>query len=344
MIIFIDEIDAIGKARDASNNDGGNSERDQTLNQLLTEMDGFDGSNGVIIMAATNRDDVLDPALTRPGRFDRKIYVGNPDALGRKAVLAIHAAKASLHHDININHIVRRTTGFSGAGLMGIIEEAKRLAVRRNDTSVSPEDINEAISKMKVGVARNLALSPEGKRRTAYHESGHSLSKVFAGGAIDNAVTIIPRGESLGHAEPAPEDNDVFLLTKTQLKTRIIQAMGGRAAEELVFGETSTGPENDIEQAEYYARLMVGKLGMSDEVGLLTSAGKDDRFGTRRISEQTAREMDVAVNKILKEGLETAKESLKTHRAELDAMAHALIERETIYKEDIEKIVHRSAP
>ncbi len=338
-IIFIDEIDAMGKARqDASSN--GNGEREQTLNQLLTEIDGFDGSEGVVVIAATNREDVLDPALTRPGRFDRKVYVGNPDALGRKAVLAIHAGKASLDSGVNLDFIVRRTTGFSGAELAGIIEEAKRLAVRKNRTDVSPEDINEAIDKMTVGIERNLAVSTEIKKRIAYHEAGHVLAGFFSGQPLANKLTIIPHGgQALGYAEPAPEnEDDTFLLTKTQLKRRLVGLMGGRAAEEIIFGETSTGPGNDIEQAERLARNMVEKLGMDDKVGLLTSGANAP--GIRKTSEMTAREMDQAVNSLLNEALTQAKTLLQSNRAILESVVQSLLEKETLEREDLARIIN----
>ncbi len=338
-IIFIDEIDAMGKARqDASSN--GNGEREQTLNQLLTEIDGFDGSEGIVVIAATNREDVLDPALTRPGRFDRKVYVGNPDALGRKAVLAIHAGKASLDSGVSLDSIVRRTTGFSGAELAGIIEEAKRLAVRRNRTDVSPEDINEAIDKMTVGIERNLAVSPEIKKRVAYHEAGHVLAGFFSGQPLANKLTIIPHGgQALGYAEPAPEnEEDVFLLTQTQLKNRLIGLMGGRAAEEIIFGNTSTGPGSDIEQAERLARNMVEKLGMDETVGIITSG--IDAPGIRKVSETTAREMDQAVKNLLGEALSQAKILLQSNRAILEGVVQSLLEKETLDREDLERIIH----
>ena len=329
----------MGKARqDASSN--GNGEREQTLNQLLTEIDGFDGSEGVVVIAATNREDVLDPALTRPGRFDRKVYVGNPDALGRKAVLAIHAGKASLDSGVNLDSIVRRTTGFSGAELAGIIEEAKRLAVRKNRTDVSPEDINEAIDKMTVGIERNLAVSTEIKKRIAYHEAGHVLAGFFSGQPLANKLTIIPHGgQALGYAEPAPEnEDDTFLLTKTQLKRRLVGLMGGRAAEEIIFGETSTGPGNDIEQAERLARNMVEKLGMDDKVGLLTSGANAP--GIRKTSEMTAREMDQAVNSLLNEALAQAKTLLQSNRAILESVVQSLLEKETLEREDLARIIN----
>ena len=315
-------------------------EREQTLNQLLTEIDGFDGSEGIVVIAATNREDVLDPALTRPGRFDRKVYVGNPDALGRKAVLAIHAGKASLDSGVNLDSIVRRTTGFSGAELAGIIEEAKRLAVRKNRTDVSPEDLNEAIDKMTVGIERNLAVSPEIKKRVAYHEAGHVLAGFFAGQPLANKLTIIPHGgQALGYAEPAPEnEEDVFLLTQTQLKNRLIGLMGGRAAEEIIFGETSTGPGNDIEQAERLARNMVEKLGMDEAVGIITSG--IDAPGIRKVSETTAREMDQAVKNILGESLSQAKTLLSAHQKTLENVVSELLEKETLEREDLERIIH----
>ncbi len=342
-IIFIDEIDAIGKARGKAGSNGDN-EREQTLNQLLTAIDGFDGSDGIVVLAATNREDVLDPALTRPGRFDRKIYVGNPDALGRKAILAIHAGKASLDPEVQLDPIVRRTTGFSGAELAGIIDEAKRLAARNGRADVSPRDIHEAIDKMTVGIERNLALSPAIKKRVAYHEAGHVLAGFFAGQPLANKLTIVPHGgQALGYAEPAPEnEDDVFLLTKTQLKNRLVGLMGGRAAEEIIFGETSTGPGNDIEQAERLARNMVEKLGMDENIGILTSGA--DAPGVSKNSEQTKREMDLAVNKLLGEALSKAKTLLEAHQKTLENVVSELLEKETLQKEDLEKIITANRP
>ena len=337
-IIFIDEIDAIGKARGKAGSNGDN-EREQTLNQLLTAIDGFDGSDGIVVLAATNREDVLDPALTRPGRFDRKIYVGNPDSLGRKAILAIHAGKASLTPEVHLDSIVRRTTGFSGAELAGIFDEAKRLAARNGRADVSLRDIHEAIDKMTVGIERNLAVSPEIRKRVAYHEAGHVLAGFFAGQPLANKLTIIPHGgQALGYAEPAPEnEEDVFLLTKTQLKNRLVGMMGGRAAEEIIFGETSTGPGNDIEQAENLARNMVEKLGMDENVGILTSGASAP--GVRKNSEKTAHQMDQAVKKLLGNALSQAKTLLKTNRKTLENVVSELMEKETLQKEDLEKII-----
>ncbi len=337
-IIFIDEIDAIGKARGQAGSSGDN-EREQTLNQLLTSMDGFDGSDGIVVLAATNREDVLDPALTRPGRFDRKIYVGNPDVLGRKAVLAIHSGKASLTSDVNLDHIVRRTTGFSGAELAGVIDEAKRLAARNGRADVSPRDIHEAIDKMTVGIARNLAIDPEIRKKVAYHEAGHVLAGFFAGQPLANKLTIVPHGgQALGYAEPAPQDE---VLTKTELKDQLVGMMGGRAAEEIIFGETSTGPGSDIAQAEDLARAMVEKLGMDETVGILTSGISAP--GVRKNSEETAREMDQAVKKLTGEALAKAKTLLETHRTTLESVVSELLEKETLQKEDLERIVGRKS-
>ncbi len=351
-ILFIDEIDAIGKSRGgAGGMSGGNDEREQTLNQILTELDGFIKTQNVVVMAATNRADVLDAALTRPGRFDRKIFVGNPDVLGREAILAVHGAKVRLGPDVDIEFAARRTPGIAGAGLANIMNESALLAGRERREAIASEDVQRAIDKETFGDRRHLFLDAKTKERVAYHEAGHALAGMLAGradGKAPNKITIIPHGEAaLGYAEPAQEGDgaDSYLLTKSQLMARIIGAMGGRAAEEIIYpGDEgiSTGPGSDIrDHADRIARMMVEELGMSEKVGIIDAGvNPNDPLGRRKVSEFTAQLVDEEVRRITAEALTKAKELLLANKDKLEAIVKVLKERETIFGPEIEAIVH----
>ncbi|MHB2025627.1 MAG: AAA family ATPase [Elusimicrobiota bacterium] len=345
-IIFIDEIDAIGRKR-GSSSDGGAQEHDQTLNALLTEMNGFDEKDDIVVIGATNRKDVLDPALLRPGRFDIKIYIGNPDILGREAILAVHGAKKRFGPDVDLEFVAKRTAGIAGAGMANIANVSALQAAMRNAGEIGGQDLQRAVDKETFGDRRHLYLSEELKQRVAYHESGHALAGMLAGqagGKAPHKITIIPHGgAALGYAEPAQESEaDTYLLTKDQMMTRIIGAMGGRAAEEIMYqGDKglSTGPGSDIQDhADRYARNMVEKLGMSEKVGIL-DAGSDP-WGRRKISDRTAYSVDQEVSRIIGDCLKKAKELLAANQDKLEAMAKILFERETIYQNEIEDIVY----
>ena len=350
-IVFIDEIDAVGKARGHENISGGSSEHDQTLVALLGELDGFTKMDNVVVIAATNRADVLDPALMRPGRFDRKIYVGNPDVLGREAILAVHGAKVRLGPDADLTFAARRTPGLSGAAMANIINESALQGARNQRDAINEADLMRAVDKETFGDQRHLFVDDATKERVAWHESGHALAGMLAGesnGRAPNKITIIPHGSAaLGYAEPAQEGDgaDSYLSTQEQLEARLVGIMGGRAAEEIVYGGKkgiSTGPGSDIEQADRVARAMVEKLGMDEKVGILVS-GADPRnpFAAPRTSPETQREIDVAVRTLISKALEQAKAlfAKPENRAKLEAMVKALKERETIYGPEIEEIV-----
>jgi cell division protease FtsH len=341
-IIFIDELDAVAKKRDSGKMGGGNDEREQTVNAILAEMSGFDNSSGVIVIAATNRADVLDPAITRPGRFDRKIHVGMPDVLGREAILQVHARKARLSAEADLQFIARRTAGLSGAFLEGIINEAALLAARRGAVEIGQADLNEAVDRSTIGAKRNLFMPPELKRRVAFHESGHVIAGMLAGGVPPNKVTVIPHGAAaLGFAEPGGQE-DRYLYTQPELEQRLIGILGGLAAEKLIYGNTSTGPDNDLEQATRIARMMVERLGMSEKVGFAQTRDENGGF-SKPISEETARVVDLEVARIVGEAQVKALAMLTERRDALDAMATELLERETLSGEDAARIVGPTA-
>jgi cell division protease FtsH len=345
-IIFIDEIDAVGRHRGAGLG-GGHDEREQTLNQLLVEMDGFEGKEGVIIVAATNRPDVLDPALLRPGRFDRQIVVPVPDVKGRIEILKVHSKAIPLADDVELEKIARGTPGFTGADLANLINEAALIAARRSKDKVDKEDFEFARDKVLMGVERSsMVLNDEEKRNTAYHEAGHALvAKLTPGTDPLHKVSIIPRGRALGVTQQLPID-DKYTYSKDYLMKALNVLMGGRAAEELALGHMTTGAGNDLERATELARRMVTEWGMSETLGPLTFGKKDEQiFLGREIarhkdySEKTAVDIDEEVKRIVMEAYEVSKKLLKKNRRLLEAVAKLLLERETIDGADIDQIV-----
>jgi len=349
-IIFIDEIDAVGRHRGAGLG-GGHDEREQTLNQLLVEMDGFESNEGVILIAATNRPDVLDPALLRPGRFDRRVVVPRPDLRGRLAVLKVHTRRVALADDVDLGVLARGTPGFVGADLQNLVNEAALLAARRDADKVAMIDFEEAKDKVLLGAARkSLIMSDEDRRATAYHEGGHALVAMLTPGADPvHKVTIIPRGMSLGVTMTLPEE-DRYTLTRDQILARIKHAMGGRAAEELVFGHFSTGAANDIKQATESARRMVCSYGMSDRVGPMSLADNDSDvflgrdFVTRKdYSEKKMQEVDEEISSILRTLYDEAKQLLAENRGALDRIADALLERETLEGAELKILIEGRA-
>jgi cell division protease FtsH len=345
-IIFVDEIDAVGRHRGAGLG-GGHDEREQTLNQLLVEMDGFDVKGGVILIAATNRPDILDPALLRPGRFDRQIAVGPPDVIGREAVLKVHAKGKPFAADVDLGVIARRTPGFTGADLANVINEAALLTARNNGRLITGAALEEAIDRVIAGPERKTkAMSDKEKRVTAYHEAGHALA-AWAMPNLDpvHKVTILPRGRSLGHTLVLPLE-DRYTQTRSEILDQLVYALGGRAAEELVFHEPTTGASNDIEKATHLARAMVTEYGMSTKLGAVkygtTEAepflGRD--YGHQRdYSEDIAADIDGEVRDLIEAAHDEAWEILVQYRDVLDAMVLELVEKETLTKDDLERIL-----
>ncbi|WP_297957073.1 ATP-dependent zinc metalloprotease FtsH [uncultured Desulfobulbus sp.] len=345
-IIFIDEIDAVGRHRGAGLG-GGHDEREQTLNQLLVEMDGFEGNDGVIIIAATNRPDVLDPALLRPGRFDRQVVVPVPDIKGREMILEIYGKKTKLAADVDMAVIARGTPGFSGADLENLVNEAALLAARENRDEVNNELLERAKDKVMMGAERrSMIISEKEKEITAYHEAGHALvARLLPGADPIHKVTIIPRGRALGLTMQLPVD-EKYTHARGYLLDRIAILFGGRVAEKLVFDEITTGAGNDIERASELARKMVCEWGMSDELGPLAYGKKEEHiFLGREIaqhrdySEQTAQRIDAAVKQIIVEANDKVTRLLEENRDILTAIAAELLERETIMLEDIDRII-----
>ncbi|WP_420816092.1 ATP-dependent zinc metalloprotease FtsH [Longimicrobium terrae] len=343
-IIFIDEIDAVGRHRGAGLG-GGHDEREQTLNQLLVEMDGFEGNDGVILIAATNRPDVLDPALLRPGRFDRQIVVDAPDLRGREGILKVHMKKVPLGADVEVGVIARGTPGMAGADLANLVNEAALLAARRGREKVQMADFEDAKDKVMMGAERrSYVMKDEERRLTAYHEAGHALCTIVVlGNDPLHKVTIIPRGRALGMAFTLPEDDRVS-ITRRQLEARLVMAYGGRAAEELIFGRdrVTTGAAGDIQQATRIARAYVTQWGLSDAVGPVAIAESEQEvflgrdLGSRReVSEKTAELVDAEVARVLGEALESARVTLREHEASLHAIAAALLERETLTRDEV---------
>jgi cell division protease FtsH len=344
-IIFIDEIDAVGRHRGAGLG-GGHDEREQTLNQLLVEMDGFESNEGVIIIAATNRPDVLDPAILRPGRFDRRITVNRPDVRGREAILRVHTKRVPLSLDVDMEVIARGTPGFAGADLENLVNEAALLAARQDKDAVSMADFELAKDKVLMGSERrSMVMTEEEKWNTAVHEAGHAVMMI-ANQDHDpvHKVTIIPRGRALGVTMPLPK-GDILGRTKQQFEAQIQSALGGRIAEEVFFGKLTTGASNDIRQLTAIARAMVCEYGMSS-LGPLAYGGeegsvflgKDYTQRTQDYSEQTAREIDQEVRKIISEQYETVKTLLTEKKDRVDAIAKALIDRETLDAEELKAI------
>lgn len=339
-IIFIDEIDAVGRRR-GSGMGGGHDEREQTLNQLLVEMDGFNGDEGVIVMAATNQADVLDPALLRPGRFDRKILVGAPDVKGREAILRVHARNKPLGPDVDLKEIAKQTPGFVGADLANLLNEAALLAARRNENEISAADVDEAEDRVIAGPAkRDRVVSPKERETVAYHEAGHTIVGLVLNDArVVHKVTIVPRGRAGGYAIMLPRE-DQMLMSKKNAEEQIAGLMGGRAAEEIIFHSQSSGASNDFEQATQIARAMVTQYGMSDKIGPveLQSSGQvfaGQGYDQAGYSEHTAALVDEEIKRILNEGHEQALHIIETHREQHKLIAEALLKYETLNEKQI---------
>jgi cell division protease FtsH len=346
-IIFIDEIDAVGRQRGAGLG-GGHDEREQTLNQLLVEMDGFGANEGIIIIAATNRPDILDPALLRPGRFDRQITVDRPDVNGREAVLKVHAKNKPLDESVNLKNIAMRTPGFSGADLENLLNEAALVAARQNKKKVDMEDIDEATDRVIAGPAKKTrVISKKERNIVAFHEGGHTVIGLILNEAdMVHKVTIVPRGQAGGYAVMLPRE-DRYFMTKPELLDKIVGLLGGRVAEEIVFGEVSTGAHNDFQRATGIARKMVTEFGMSDKLGVgqfgQASGGQvflgRDIHNEQNYSDAIAFEIDLEIQRILKECYERAKTILTENRDKLDLIAKTLLEVETLNAEQIEYLI-----
>ncbi|NLA28669.1 MAG: ATP-dependent zinc metalloprotease FtsH [Propionibacterium sp.] len=343
-IIFIDEIDAIGRARGSSRASGSNDEREQTLNQILTEMDGFDGTEGLVVMAATNRSDVLDPALTRPGRFDRVITVSPPDQIGREKILMVHTREIPLAADVNLKALAQTTPGATGADLANLANEAALRAARRNDTLVYQSDFTNALEQIQLGVARSVLIPEEEKRRTAYHEGGHALLGMLQKGADPvRKVSIIPRGQALGVTLSTP-DTDRYGYDEQYLRGRIVGALGGMAAEAAVYGVVTTGAESDLRAATSIARQMVGKWGMSTKVGPMTVLFDDVNPRDLGISDETLSVVDAEVRVIISECHAKAVTLLNEHRDKLDAIARELLIKETLDEAEVYQVAGIERP
>jgi len=352
-IIFIDEIDAVGRHRGAGLG-GGNDEREQTLNQLLVEMDGFEANEGVILIAATNRPDVLDPALLRPGRFDRQVVVPNPDVVGREQILKVHVRKVPLAPDINLKTIARGTPGFSGADLMNLVNEAALTAARRNKRMVTQSEFEEAKDKVMMGAERkSLVMTEEEKMLTAYHEGGHAIVglNVVATDPIHKA-TIIPRGRALGMVMQLPE-RDKLSMSLEQMTSRLAIMMGGRVAEELIFGreKVTSGASSDIEQATRLARMMVTRWGLSEALGTVSYGENQDEVflgmsvsRTQNASEATVQKIDTEIRRFVEEGYNEATRILTEKRADLEALAKGLLEFETLSGDEIADLLKGKKP
>ena len=344
-IIFIDELDAIGRARGGLAVGGASSEQEQTLNQILTEMDGFSSREGIIVLAATNQPDVLDRALLRPGRFDRRLVVNLPDKTGRVEILKVHTRNVPLAQDVSLEELASSTPGFSGADIRNLVNEAALLAARRDQSDVRQRDFLDALEKIVLGPERPLLLTHEDRERIAYHESGHAILGIVVPGADPvHRVTIVPRGQALGVTYQRP-DSDRYNYPESYLRARIVGMLGGRAAEEIVYGTRTTGAENDIAQATELARNMATRWGMSDELGLvqlapqrnpyLSGSGGRWAYGEKPFSEATAQTVDTEVRRIIDDSHAEARRLLEKHRPALDALARALLERETLDETEI---------
>jgi cell division protease FtsH len=347
-IIFLDELDAIGRSRAAAIRVGGTDEQEQTLNQILTEMDGFDSREGVIVIAATNRADVLDQALLRPGRFDRRVQVQPPDRAGRRAILQIHTRSVPLAPDVDLDQLAQQTPGMVGADLRNLVNEAALTAARRNHDAVAMQDFSDAIEKVLLGAERKIMMSPKDRERVAYHEGGHALLGLLIPGADPvRKVTIVPRGRALGVTVQSPVD-DRFNYPEDYLRARIVGALGGRAAEQLVYGVVTTGAENDLQQVTMIAREMVVRWGMSPRVGPLNLGGEDgtNPFAAQQkpYSETTATLIDAEIKRIVEECFADAQRLLEENRGRLDALAAALLKDESLDESDILRVTGLSRP
>jgi cell division protease FtsH len=344
-IIFVDELDAVGRLRFAGIG-GGHDEREQTLNQLLVEMDGLEQNSGIIVVAATNRPDVLDPALLRPGRFDRRIVIDHPDAKGREAILRVHLRGKPLADDVDIEKLAKQTAGFSGADLANMVNEAAILAARKNKTKIEMSDLLEALEKVIAGPEKKSRLITEKEKRVlAYHESGHALVSKLLKVREVTKITIIPRGLALGYTLNLPQE-DRYLMSKRELLDEMTVMLAGRAAEEVVFGEVTTGAQNDLERVTDLARRMVCEFGMSERLGPVTLGRKAgpiflgrDIVEDRNYSETVASEIDKEVRRIVEECYERAKRLLQENRHLLDAIANRLLEKETIDGEELDRLL-----
>ncbi len=337
-IVFIDELDAIGRSRGGGGALGGHDEREQTLNQILTEMDGFDPNSGVIVLGATNRPEVLDTALLRPGRFDRRVTVQPPDAKGRELILRVHTRSVPLAGDVDLARLAQSTPGMVGADLANLANEAALLAARRLHEKVQREDFTDALEKIVLGAARKLVLSEADRRRIAYHESGHAIVGMLTPGADPvRKISIIPRGQALGVTLSTPED-DRFNYAEDELRAKIRVSVGGRVAEQEVFGDSTTGAESDIQQVTRIARGMVTRWGMSAKVGFIKAEPSDGVSalmpGSEPVSEATQELIDAEVRRIVDEELENTRVLISEHRERLDSLALALLERETLDEAD----------
>ncbi len=345
-IIFIDEIDAVGRQRGAGLG-GGHDEREQTLNQLLVEMDGFDANSGIIMIAATNRPDILDPALLRPGRFDRQILVNRPDVKGREAVLKVHARNKPLADNVKLSVVAQRTTGFSGADLENLLNEAALLAARANKDKITMGEIDEAIDRVIAGPQKKSRVISEKERRiVAYHEAGHTLVGYYCENAdVVHKVTIVPRGQAGGYAMMLPKE-DRFLATKNELLDRVTGLLGGRVAEEIIFGEVSTGASNDFEKATSIVRAMITEYGMSDKLATMLygrSSGHvflgRDLGHEQNYSDKIAYEIDMEMQEMIRKCYDRAKNLLLEHREKLELLAETLLVRETLDEEQIKQLI-----
>ncbi len=345
-LVFIDEIDAVGRQRGAGLG-GGHDEREQTLNQLLVEMDGFDPNSGIIVIAATNRPDILDPALLRPGRFDRRIVVDNPDAKGRRAILDVHVRGKPIAEDVNLEALARRTPGFSGADLANMVNEAALLAARRGKKRIGRGELDEAIERVIAGPQRkSRILSPKERELTAYHEGGHALlGKLLPHANPPHKVTILPRGMALGYTLPLPQE-EKYTLTRGEILANITAILGGRVAEEITFGEITTGAANDFEKATELARKMVTEFGMSERLGPLTLGQKHgpvflgrDLVENRNYSDRIAYEIDTEIRRIIDECYGRARQVLTEHRPALERIAKALLERESLESDELDALI-----
>ncbi|MCP5242679.1 MAG: ATP-dependent metallopeptidase FtsH/Yme1/Tma family protein [Burkholderiales bacterium] len=347
-IIFIDELDALGRARGAYGLGGGHDEKEQTLNQLLAELDGFDPTSGIVLLGATNRPEILDPALLRAGRFDRQVLVDRPDKLGREQILAVHIKNVRLDTDVQIEQVAALTPGFTGADLANLINEAALLATRRNAISVTMDDFNNAIERIVAGLEkRNRLLNPKERRVVAFHELGHAMVALALPGTDEvHKISIIPRGiGALGYTIQRPTE-DRFLMTKVELQNKMSVLLGGRAAEQIVFKEISTGAADDLARATDIARAMVLRYGMSDALGHVAYDREQSAFlqpnmampQARSYSEETANRVDAAVHELIERALQSAVNILETNRALLDQTAEELLKTETLNQPEIEKL------
>ncbi len=346
-LLFVDEIDAVGRHRGAGYG-GGNDEREQTLNQLLVEMDGFEDNENVILIAATNRPDVLDPALLRPGRFDRQVQVANPDVRGREAILQVHVRKVPLARDVDLSVVARGTPGFSGADLANLVNEAALLAARRNKRRVTAEDFDNAKDKVLMGTERkSMAMDEAEKKKTAYHEAGHAICALNVAEADPiHKATIIPRGRALGMVQSLPE-KDSYSESRLKMLSSLTMAMGGRVSEELIYGheKVTSGAKGDIQMATNLARAMVTEWGMSDKLGPVSYASNQDNYlgiaagRNTNISEETSKLIDAEIKQLISNAYDEAKAILTEHRQDLDTLAQALMEYETLTGSEIKDIL-----